>query len=141
MKFKEYTSIENSYREKYIQIIQSNGLDRGIWVATEKIHGANFSFWCDGKRVTTGKRTNWTGTDFYNCEQIFEKYSPIILKIYKNFCDNGDILTIFGELYGPKIQTGNNYVEEKNFIAFYIMMNYQYLIHILFFLLFKSIIP
>jgi hypothetical protein len=37
MKFKRYSSIENSYRQKVLDKIHSEGHDESIWVVTEKI--------------------------------------------------------------------------------------------------------
>jgi hypothetical protein len=39
MEFKRYSSIENSYRTKYLQTLEEQGLTGGEWVVTEKVHG------------------------------------------------------------------------------------------------------
>ena len=40
MKFKKYSEIENSYRQKYIDYIREQGKNGGDdWLVTEKIHG------------------------------------------------------------------------------------------------------
>jgi hypothetical protein len=39
MEFTKFTSLENSYREKYIGILRRYGYDKVRWVAHEKIHG------------------------------------------------------------------------------------------------------
>ncbi|MDP1183408.1 hypothetical protein Q6285_29505, partial [Klebsiella pneumoniae] len=42
----KYSSLENHYREKSIEIARFNGYMSNYlpWVAREKLHGANFSF-------------------------------------------------------------------------------------------------
>ena len=41
MEFKKYRSIENTYREKYIEMVRQHGYDHKdiLWYATEKIDG------------------------------------------------------------------------------------------------------
>lgn len=41
--FKKYSSLTNHYEGKFINGVIMNGLTGGVWVAREKIHGANFS--------------------------------------------------------------------------------------------------
>lgn len=42
--FKKYNSIENSYRQKFLNYIVEQGKAAGEWTVSEKVHGANFSF-------------------------------------------------------------------------------------------------
>lgn len=51
MEFVKFSSLENTYRTNLLEKIQYEGKDGGLWMATEKLHGANFSFWCDGTEV------------------------------------------------------------------------------------------
>lgn len=39
MEFKKFTSLENTYRQNIIDKIVYEGLDEGLWIVTEKIHG------------------------------------------------------------------------------------------------------
>lgn len=57
--FSKYSSIENSYREKNIIKIESNTSPNLVWVGSEKIHGANFSFITNGIDVVCGKRSGF----------------------------------------------------------------------------------
>lgn len=59
MEFKKFSSLENTYRQNLIDKVQYEGKDGGAWIVTEKIHGANFSFWCDGIEVKTASRTQF----------------------------------------------------------------------------------
>ena len=62
--FTKFPSLENTYRQKEIdKILMMNIKDK--WVVTEKVHGANFSFWVykdsdSGKvDIKCAKRSGW----------------------------------------------------------------------------------
>lgn len=123
MDFKKYNSLENAYRQKFINHCHELGVNQ--WVALEKIHGANFSFICDENMVVTpAKRTsvlNKTehGTyDFYGCNPIVEKYTPEIQSLANVI---GGPIQVFGELYGEGVQKEVKY-GKKDFIVFDIML-------------------
>ena len=105
MTFKKYTSIENSYREKYLQQIQIQ-FPKEKWVVMEKIHGSNFGFWTDGKEVKCQKKSMFIPEDdnFYHYKRVLERYRTNILDYFQNCKDhvNGTIeeLTVYGELCG-----------------------------------------
>ena len=61
MQFNKYAKMENSYQEKWLDIIRQNGLDIGQFCVTEKIHGSNFSFITNGEEIREGKRTSVIG--------------------------------------------------------------------------------
>lgn len=50
LQFKEYSSLELATRDKFIKIIREEGYDKEdiLWVASEKIHGSNFSLHFNG---------------------------------------------------------------------------------------------
>ena len=56
MRFRKYLDIENSYRKKFLDIVVAEKLDKGEFVIQEKAHGANLSFWYDGKDLKSAKR-------------------------------------------------------------------------------------
>jgi len=133
MKFRKFNSIENTYRSGYIDRIRFKGLSGGEWVAREKIHGANFSFHCDGGEVRTAGRNNFVDGTFFTSYHL-DKYKPIIQELYTTlvmdgYLKPGDILRIYGEIFGgdffgkttkdhKKIQGGMNYHPEVEFCAF-----------------------
>lgn len=137
--FHKYGSLVNHYVEKFISSMMMNGVDGGDWVATEKIHGANFSFWTDGDTVWIGKRSGVIG-DGHNFFSSFklEKYFPDIKVIYGNLVDagiaeNGDVMVIYGEIFGgsffgqqepgsKSVQGGMNYHPGTEFAAYDIMV-------------------
>ena len=123
--FKEFTkfpSLENTYRQKEIdKIVMMEIKDQ--WVVTEKVHGANFSFWVY-KNVETkeidikcAKRSGWIeeGEKFFNYTSVLEKYRPMLEKLRGDVLDN---FVIYGELFGGNIQSGMCYSLEQDFVAF-----------------------
>ena len=120
MEFKKFTSLENTYRQNIIDKIQYEGKDSGEWIATEKIHGANFSFWCDGKDVKVASRSQFVDGTFYNCQAVINKYSEGILA----FCNENNLtdVVIYGELFGKGVQKEVEY-GERDFRAFDVVIN------------------
>jgi Rnl2 family RNA ligase len=145
MKFKKYSSIENSYRDLEIQKIQQMGLVDNDWVVMEKIHGANFSFWYDGETLRCAKRSGFISLDenFYDYQVVLEKYGEKVKQFYnfltRNYMDF-DTLTIFGEIFGggydhpeverkniKQIQKGVQYTPDVEFVAFDVMIDNNFL--------------
>lgn len=104
--FKKYSSIENSYREEWINKIkeQRPNLAKGTWAITEKVHGTNVQFGYDGYDYTVGKRTGFIeeGEKFYNIEKQAEHYEGAIKAIYEHCKDvyDCDGIICYGELFG-----------------------------------------
>lgn len=106
MKFKKYSSIENSYRQKEVNSIQIH-FPKETFIVTEKIHGANFSFHVNSEGVRCAKRTAFIGEDalagFYSSDVVYNRYKESAKKVYQEFIkDNPDIVSvsIYGELFG-----------------------------------------
>lgn len=123
MEFKKYSSLDNAYRQKFIDHCHELGINQ--WVALEKVHGSNFSFITDGYDVTPAKRTSTIGInpengryEFYGCHDVVTKYMNSVRQI-------ADIVqgpvVVYGELYGQGIQKEIDY-GSKDFIAFDIML-------------------
>ena len=120
--FTKFPSLENTYRQKEIdKIVMMEIKDK--WVVTEKVHGANFSFWVY-KNVETkeidikcAKRSGWIEEDekFFNYKPVLEKYRPMLEKLRGDVLDN---FVIYGELFGGNIQSGMCYSLEQDFVAF-----------------------
>lgn len=120
--FNKFPSLENTYRQKEIdKIVMMEIKDQ--WVVTEKVHGANFSFWVY-KNVETkeidikcAKRSGWIeeGEKFFNYKSVLEKYRPMLEKLRGDVLDN---FVIYGELFGGNIQSGMCYSLEQDFVAF-----------------------
>ena len=103
MRFKKYLDIENSYRKKFIDVVVAEKLDEGEFVVQEKAHGANLSFWYDGKDLRSAKRSGFIEDNFYDYEPVEAKNRERVEKLYailkKEGCDFSE-LTIYGELIG-----------------------------------------
>ena len=117
MEFRKFSSLENTYRTNLLEKIQYEGKDGGLWMATEKLHGANFSFWCDGTEVKVASRTQFVDGTFYNCQAVINKYSDSVMSLFKLLNGEHKQLVIYGELFGGNIQKEVEY-GEKDFRAF-----------------------
>lgn len=117
--FRKYNSIENSYRNKFVDYCKNLGDIE--WVALEKVHGANFGFIVSGGEVTPFKRTSTIGKnpytgeyDFYGCGSVVERYENLVKNLELAF---DQPVQIYGELYGDGIQKEVKY-GDKDFIVF-----------------------
>jgi enoyl-[acyl-carrier-protein] reductase (NADH) len=76
-----------------------------IWVATEKIHGANFCFSYNGKEMKYSRRKAFLGKDekFYTFQEIAIKNDDKIKSLFKNLKQEESELVsikVYGEIYG-----------------------------------------
>lgn len=108
-KFKEYKSIPNHYNLKFIEAVRKY-IPPCEWVATEKIHGANFSITTDGTSVLYGKRSSYLGSNslsiFYNSNRIQEKYEQTAIQLFHAIKEHVDVsfIRIYGEICGGGYQ-------------------------------------
>lgn len=122
MDFQRFPSLINTYKEKEIQRATEEDKVDGVWVVSEKLDGANFSFWCGGDEVRVASRNQWVDGTFYGCQPVIDKYVDLVANIYRATCKPEDTLAIFGELYGDGIQDRVKY-GEKNFNFFEVQLN------------------
>jgi len=124
MEFHKFSSLENSYRQNLIDKVQYEGKEDGLWMATEKLHGANGSFWCDGTEVKFASRSQFVDGTFFNCQAVINKYQDQVMQLWLNeSCgDDRTLLIVYGELFGGNIQKEVEY-GEKDFRAFDIVVN------------------
>jgi hypothetical protein len=90
--FRTYDSIDNHYNNKYVDtILNHSSFDaNAIWVATEKVHGSNFSFTViseDGNlNFKVGTRSQYLeeGASFLGnaSKVVTETYKPLALKAF-----------------------------------------------------------
>lgn len=136
--FKKYTSLENSYRQAFVDKCATLGVSE--WIATEKIHGANFSFICEPDlsvpeklKVTPAKRSGTIGAnvhgdyDFYDCTNIVNENAPKVIALNDLLWESGHINTgdstiVYGELAGPGVQKEVDYGTEKFFMAYDVLV-------------------
>lgn len=120
--FKKYPSLENHYRSAFTQqcFEQYGNLE---WIATEKIHGANFSFLHDGTVFQCAKRSGLIlrGEKFYNYQSLLSEFELKMENLHnaiqKHMAERCSI-QVFGELFGPGVQKGIKYGDKVAFSAF-----------------------
>lgn len=134
MEFTKFPSLENTYHQKEIDKIQSMMI-KEKWVVTQKVHGANFSFWlteehlsvegiglCSTINIKCAKRSGWVEEDekFFNYRPVVEKYRDSLERLYYHLSSTHGYneVVVYGELFGGNIQSGMCYPEQQDFIAF-----------------------
>lgn len=142
MIFKTYNSIENAYQARMIDQIRLQGFGDEVFIVQEKVHGANFSFFTDGKEIKIAKRTAFIEKDekFYNAHQMLERYKKNVIDVFqkvKRMYPNVETVVIYGELFGGgythkevepvkgavRVQKGIEYAPYNEFYAFDIKLN------------------
>lgn len=141
--FKKYNSIENTYREEFLERIKGHGFWNEEFIVQEKAHGGNLSYWTtDGQNFKSAKRTGEIAVDelFYNHDQILAEIKPKLAKIWEELnTERKELkqLTVFGELIGGeyphpevpidkhaiRVQKGIFYSPRNQFYAFDILIN------------------
>jgi Rnl2 family RNA ligase len=142
MIFKTYNSIENAYQTRVIDQISLQGFGDEVFIVQEKVHGANFSFFTDGKEIKIAKRTAFIEKDekFYNAHQMLERYRKNVIDVFekvKTIHPDLETVVIYGELFGGgykhkevepvkdaiKVQKGVEYAPYNEFYGFDIKLN------------------
>ena len=105
--FKKYTSIENSYRQKYIlkAVGEYPELQKQKYIIQEKIDGSNLQLFFEPcRKMRVGKRSAFLKEDenFYDYQQTLNNYD--FSEIQKFVELTGHTVRLFGELFGPGIQ-------------------------------------
>ncbi len=148
-KFLKYPSILHIDSEKEIQSVYEQNFDKGIFYVQEKVHGANFSFWTDGKIIKPAKRTDFLKPDekFFNFQKIIKKYNNQVLGLFdglKSQIADIKFIIIYGELFGGiylhpdvkpvagaiSVQGGLFYCPDNEFYAFDISINGDYFLDV-----------
>lgn len=142
MIFKTYNTIENAYQTRVIEQIRLQGFGDEVFIVQEKVHGANFSFFTDGKEIKIAKRTAFINKDekFFNAHQILDRYRKNVIEAFhavKMLHPNVETIVIYGELFGGgyqhkevepvkqavRVQKGIEYAPYNEFYAFDIKLN------------------
>lgn len=142
MIFKTYNAIENAYQARVIEQIRMQGFGDEVFIVQEKVHGANFSFFTDGKEIKIAKRTAFIEKDekFFNAHQVLERYRNNVIEVFqkvKTIHPDVETVVIYGELFGGgyqhkevesvkdavKVQKGIEYAPSNEFYAFDIKLN------------------
>lgn len=107
--FERYSEIDNS-NEKRIQAVRTLGLDKDEWIATEKVHGANFGVYSTefGKSVRYSKRSGIMphNEHFFGYHVLIPELVPQVGQVRNALCElvkeNVHTVIMNGELFGGK---------------------------------------
>jgi len=117
--------IEGSFRNPTVEFLKDNK-----WQWTEKVDGTNIRVHWDGHVVSFAGRTNNAQIPAPLINKLNEYFGgETNAQLFEQTFGEREV-TIYGEGYGAKIQTGGDYVEDGksvNFIMFDLMIgdNYQ----------------
>jgi ABC-type uncharacterized transport system ATPase subunit len=102
MNFKKYESIANDNNSRTIDYYKEMGFANNDinWYATEKIHGANFSFISDGVTVQHAQRSGIIEGNFMNHLAFVDKLNDKVLALAKHLNQK---IQVVCEYYGKGI--------------------------------------
>jgi len=136
MFFQKFPSIENTYRQKTIDIITDMGKAEDKWIATVKVHGANFSMHTDGSGLLAASKNGFIDGKFYGYERLLAKYAEGVFELFQAL---GDLhpasvrqMAVYGEIFGGmynhddipkntksvKVMKGVSYTPDNDFYMF-----------------------
>lgn len=137
MKFKKYDSIENAYRQVFINKVADNAPKDMLFSVGEKAHGAHFDIYVSADEIKGAKRSSFVGLGggFYNCDDVIEKYKEVLRAAFfttKIFYNDLEYMVFKGELLGGHyphpdvkvipmqkcVQKGIWYTPENDFYGF-----------------------
>lgn len=143
MNFTKYPKMANTYRKDFLTHLTGEGKTDGTWIVTEKIHGANFSFWTNGNVVRMAKRTCLIADDenFYGALKVREELIRKIKDLFYYLHPVPKEVAIFGEIFGGsyphpkvdqdpdarKVQRGIYYCPDNKFMIFDIKVDDEFL--------------
>lgn len=114
--------ILNDFSNPTIAYLKDN-----VWVFTEKIDGTNIRVHWDGHKVEFGGRTDKAQIPAHLLDKLNELFGTIEAEeLFEQTWGNKEVI-LFGEGYGPKIQSGGAYRDDVSFILFDVLVgdNYQ----------------
>jgi hypothetical protein len=123
MEFKKYNSIENHYRQKFIDKMLYHNPEAAdaLWIAREKLDGANIQLvFSPNEPMKVGKRSQYITPDdnFFDIWETLARYShevDVLQRYAKLYNTN---VRFYGEIYGPGINGRVNYGEAKRIAIF-----------------------
>ena len=114
--------VEGKFRNPTVEYLKDN-----IWQFTEKVDGTNIRIHWDGHKVTYGGRTDDAQIPTHLLNKLIEMFgSDEAEQIFEQKFGETPVI-LFGEGYGPKIQSGGAYRKDVSFILFDVLIsgNYQ----------------
>lgn len=114
--------LEGEFRDPTVEFLKDN-----TWVFTEKIDGTNIRIYWDGHKVQFGGRTDKAEIPEHLLKYLNSVFSSSVAEqIFEEKFGETEVI-LFGEGYGPKIQSGGSYRSDVSFILFDVLIsgNYQ----------------
>jgi len=125
MEFTKYVSIENSYREKFIDrmLMEFPELQNIQFIITEKIHGTHtmFVFEPNGDMHICSRNRRLGSRDdkhFGIWDYVDAELTELVSKMKEYAESQNSTITLHGEFFGPGIQKGIDYGKRKRFLIF-----------------------
>lgn len=114
--------IVDEYTNETVEYLKDN-----VWQFTEKVDGTNIRIYWDGHRVTFGGRTDNAMIPAHLINKLNDLFGGEVNEqlFEQKFGDTP--VELFGEGYGPKIQSGGAYRDDVDFILFDVMIKDTYL--------------
>lgn len=108
IEFHKYPSIENAYRQGFIDKLMERGFNEHEWCVMEKIHGANTQLIYDGEldEFQYGKRTSFLtkNDNFFHLQDEIEPIKEKLKALYNYLKEEQypylKAVTIYGEIFG-----------------------------------------
>jgi hypothetical protein len=114
--------LEGEFRNPTVEFLKDN-----VWQFTEKIDGTNIRIYWDGHKVQFGGRTDKAEIPEHLLKHLNSVFSSSAAEqIFEEKFGETEVI-LFGEGYGPKIQSGGSYRSDVSFILFDVLIsgNYQ----------------
>jgi Rnl2 family RNA ligase len=125
MTFKKYPSIENSYRDKFVQYMldQYPELCDAVYIVTEKIDGSNIQLIFEPSKpvqVASRNRVLTPGEDFFGVWDVLQDVElAALINTLTLFVDKThQTINLYGELFGPGIQRRIDYGDKRRLLFF-----------------------
>lgn len=114
--------IVGEYTNETVEYLKDN-----VWQFTEKVDGTNIRVYWDGHRVSFGGRTDNAMIPAHLINKLNDLFGGEVNEqlFEQKFGDTP--VELFGEGYGPKIQSGGAYRDDVDFILFDVMIKDTYL--------------
>jgi Rnl2 family RNA ligase len=122
--FQKYCSITNHYNEKDINhwLQYHPEIPNLVYVIQEKIHGSNLQLiFQHHQELRLASRNNLIGFDdgFYTAKSVIMKEWDFGFDAIQEESDkSGELIRVYGEIFGPKVQKGVDYGKERLFRIF-----------------------
>lgn len=114
--------MEGVFRNPTVEFLKDN-----VWQFTEKIDGTNIRIHWDGHKVNYGGRTEAAQIPAHLMNKLVEMFgTDEAEQLFEQKFGETEVI-LFGEGYGPKIQSGGSYRSDVSFILFDVLIsgNYQ----------------